>query len=264
MQDTERFIEIALKATKRASRFLMNHFGNVNKIEFKGEINIVTEADRISEAIIIDMIKSNFPDHEILSEESARTGPSSPYLWIIDPLDGTTNYAHGFPFFCISVALQFNGEIIIAVVRNPILNELFIAEKGKGAYLNGKRIRVSQIDKLSKSLLATGFPYDIRTSREDNLNYFCIFSKRAQAVRRAGSAVLDLCYVACGRFDGFWEMKLGPWDIAAGILMVEESGGKVSDFKGNRCSIFNGEIVASNGLIHHEMIETIRMAEEAS
>lgn len=264
MQDRQKFIDIALKATKRASRFLMNHFGKTRRIEFKGEINIVTEADRISEAIIMDMIKSHFPDHEILSEESARSGPSSPYLWIIDPLDGTTNYAHGFPVFAISAALQFNDEIIVAVVRNPILNELFVAEKGKGAFLNGKRIRVSQVDKLSTSLLATGFPYDIRTSKKDNLNYFSVFSKKAQAVRRAGSAVLDLCYVACGRFDGFWEMKLGPWDMAAGILMVEEAGGMVSDFHGNRCSIFKGEIVASNGLIHHELIETIRMAEEAS
>jgi myo-inositol-1(or 4)-monophosphatase len=253
----EEIIEYAKKIVVEAGGILNNKFGKVKKIDFKGEINIVTEADCISQDFIKKSIKEKFPDHSILSEEDLEIHSSSPYRWIVDPLDGTTNFAHGLPIFAVSIALEFDGEIFAGVVYNPVLKELFWAEKGRGAYLGRKKIKVSETESLSRALLATGFPYDIREDPNNNLNHFSKFALKAQAIRRLGSAALDLCYVACGRFDGFWELKLFPWDVSAGILIVEEAGGKITDFKGFPTDIYSKEIVASNGKIHDEMIEVL-------
>jgi myo-inositol-1(or 4)-monophosphatase len=258
MKETENNLKkTAVEAALQGGKILKKYQGKVKNIGFKGEVDLVTEVDRLSEDKIIRIIKRNFPEHGILTEESKGWETKSEYQWVIDPLDGTTNYAHNFPTFCVSVALEKSGKIVLGAVFNPVLDELFWTIKGKGAFLNKKRIFVSQTKKLSQSLLATGFPYDIRTSKENNLNYFANFAKRAQAVRRAGSAALDLCYLAMGRFDGFWELKLHPWDTAVGALLVEEAGGKVTDFRGKEFNIYLKEILATNGWIHKQMLEVI-------
>jgi len=270
----EKFIKTAIEAVKEAGKIQEEKFGENFKIEHKGEINLVTEVDYQCEKVIIDIIKRDYPEHEILTEEAGSVKGLPPshspltkggqmegkYKWIIDPLDGTTNYAHSYPCFCASVGLEIDGEIVAGAVYNPMIDELFTSIKGEGAYLNGNRIRVSKIGDINKSLLATGFPYDIRESKENNLNHFCNFAVRAQAIRRPGSAVLDLCYLAAGRFDGFWELKLYPWDMAASSLIVKESGGMITDFKGSEFSIYKGEMLASNGLIHKEMINILNLA----
>ena len=251
------FKKTAIDAAKSAGLLLKRNIGRRHTIEFKGVIDVVTEMDIKAEDMIMKTIKARFPEHGILTEESFEQKSGSGYRWIIDPLDGTTNYSHGFPIFCVSIALEREGEIILGVVFNPMLNELFTAEKGNGAYLNSKRIRVSGISELTKSLLATGFPYDVRTSPDNNISHFANFAVRVQAIRRAGSAALDMCYVACGRFDGFWELKLKPWDTAAAMLIIKEAGGIVTDFKGSAFSLYSGETLASNGLVHDEMIEIL-------
>ncbi|MEK7803103.1 MAG: inositol monophosphatase family protein [Deltaproteobacteria bacterium] len=251
------FKKTAIDAAKSAGLLLKRNIGRRHTIEFKGVIDVVTEMDIKAEDMIMKTIKARFPEHGILTEESFEQKSGSGYRWIIDPLDGTTNYLHGFPIFCVSIALEREGEIILGVVFNPMLNELFTAEKGKGAYLNSKRIRVSGISELTKSLLATGFPYDVRTSPDNNISHFANLAVRAQAIRRAGSAALDMCYVACGRFDGFWELKLKPWDTAAAMLIIKEAGGIVTDFNGSAFSLYSGETLASNGLVHDEMIEIL-------
>jgi len=272
--ELENFLKIAIEAVKEAGKIQEEKFGENFKIEHKGEINLVTEVDYQCEKVIIDIIKRHYPEHEILTEEAGSVKGLPPshspltkggqmegkYKWIIDPLDGTTNYAHSYPCFCASVGLEIDGEIVAGAVYNPMIDELFTSIKGEGAYLNGNRIRVSKIGDINKSLLATGFPYDIRESKENNLNHFCNFAVRAQAIRRPGSAVLDLCYLAAGRFDGFWELKLYPWDMAASSLIVKESGGMITDFKGSEFSIYKGEMLASNGLIHKEMINILNLA----
>lgn len=245
--------EFAIETAKRAGALLRENVGKVGRIEFKGAVDIVTEVDRKSEDLIMDAIGKAFPGHGILTEESPEVKQDSPYKWIIDPLDGTTNYSHGFPFFCVSIGFEEAGEVTFGAVYDPMLDELFTAEKGVGAALNGKKITVSSIDDLGRSLLATGFPYDLRASKENNLDFFSKFSLKAQAIRRAGSAALDLCYIAAGRFDGYWEMKLRPWDVAAGALIVGEAGGRVTDFSGGPFSIYGRECLASNGLLHEDM-----------
>jgi myo-inositol-1(or 4)-monophosphatase len=256
-----KFLNTAVEAAKEAGRIQRERFGEDLKIEHKGEINLVTEVDYQCEKAIIDIIKRDYPEHEILTEEAGTVkAPSkSRYKWIIDPLDGTTNYAHTYPCFCASVGLEIDGEIVAGAVYNPMLDELFTGIKGEGAYLNGKRLMVSKVADIGESLLATGFPYDIRHSKENNLNHFCNFAVRAQAIRRPGSAVLDLSYLAAGRFDGFWELKLNPWDMAASSLIVKEAGGMITDFKGGEFSIYKGEMLASNGLIHQEMINILNL-----
>jgi len=236
----------------------MEYLGKVQSIDYKGEINLVTEADRRSEEVVMGIIKDSYPDHRMLAEETGDSGESSSFKWIIDPLDGTTNYAHGYPCFCISLAIEHEGEVIYATVYDPVREELFTAEKGKGAYLNGKAIKVSSTQQLNQSLLCTGFPYDVRNDMNSNILHFRNFLLKTQAVRRDGSAALDLCYTATGRFDGFWEQKLFPWDVAAGSLLVTEAGGNLSNFKGENFSIYDKEIVASNGIIHNQMIEVLR------
>jgi len=260
------FKNIAIDAALKAGKIVLKHTGKVKRIGFKSDVNLVTDVDRLSEESIVKTIRSKFPDHGILTEESKEKKSTSDFKWVIDPLDGTTNYAHGLPVYCISIALEKEGEIVLGVVHNPNLDELFVGEKGKGAYLYKGRgssksklkISVSHEHKLGKSLLATGFPYDIRTSRINNLNHFANFYKKCQAVRRMGAAALDLAYLATGRFDGFWELKLSPWDMAAGSLLITEAGGKVTDFSGGPFNIYLKEILATNGKIHRQMVKVLK------
>lgn len=259
---TDSLLNLAVDAAKEAGAVLREQFGKTHDIKFKREIDVVTESDLLAEKIIIEKIKSKFPSHSILTEEAGSIDGSNDVCWVIDPLDGTTNFSHDFPVFSVSIGIEVEGVVIAGAVYHPMLHELFTAKKGEGAYLNGKKIKVSNISSIGKALLSTGFPYDVHYSAENNLNYFSAFTLKAQAIRRAGSAALDLCYVACGRFDGFWEMKLSPWDTAAGGLIVLESGGKMTDFKNNSFNIREKEVLATNGLIHNEMLETIAKAGE--
>jgi myo-inositol-1(or 4)-monophosphatase len=257
MQKNNRYLQVAITAAKEAGRIQMEHFGHSHPVEYKEEFNPVTEVDRLCERAIVKMILNAFPDHDILTEESPFKGKGSLWKWIIDPVDGTTNYFHGFPCFCVSIGLEVEGEVKIGVVYVPTLNELFHAEKGKGAFLNGERIVVSRVDRLNRSLLCTGFPYDVHEQVDFYLRYFRQFMAKSFAIRRPGSAAIDLSYLAAGRFDGFWEFKLRAWDVAAVSLMVTEAGGKVTDFQGQAFNIYSEEILASNGLIHEEMLQTI-------
>lgn len=258
----ERIKAVALRAVQEAGALLKKGFGEEQIVHFKGEIDIVTEMDNRSEALISNLILHEFPDHSLLSEERGRHEGPAKYRWIIDPLDGTTNYAHGFPFFSVAIAVELKEQLLYGVVYDPLREELFEAESGRGAFLNGERIQVSRVKELTKALLATGFPYDVRRGGEDNIAHFINFLKVAQAVRRPGSACLDLCYVAAGRLDGFWELKLHPWDMAAGSLIVREAGGLVTDLKGGPYRIAGREIVASNGLIHKAMLEVLAQAQD--
>lgn len=248
-----------MKALMSSGGILSRLMHKIKRIDYKDtdELQLVTIADKRSEENIIRIIKKEFPDHAFLAEESTPQG-SSPYKWIIDPLDGTTNYAHTFPINCVSIACEKEGEVIMGGVFNPFLKELFFGEKGRGAFLNGKRIGVSGTRSLAESLLVTGFPYDRKMHAEYYLKIYGEFMTRCHGVRRTGSAAMDLCYVACGRFDGFWEMKLHPWDTAAAKLIVEEAGGKVSDFRGNGYSVYCQEILATNSRIHAGMLHVLR------
>ena len=248
---------VLLLAARQAGKYLLKMSRRPVRIDFKGKIDPVTEADTGAERIIVKILRQYFPDDDILTEESQDQRRQSIRRWIIDPLDGTTNYSHGFPFWCVSIAFEVGGVVESGAVFGPVLVEFFSARRGKGAFLNGKRIMVSKQNRLDRCLLATGFPYDVHTSKDDNLRHFGRFIKRAQAVRRPGSAALDLAYVACGRFDGFWEMKLKPWDCATAALLVEEAGGRVSDYSGRAFSIYKPECLASNGRVHGKMIDVI-------
>jgi len=253
-----RYLQVAIAAAKEGGRIQKVHLADLHKVEFKGEINPVSEVDKLCEKAINQIILDAFPDHDLLTEESAFKGKGSPFKWVIDPIDGTTNYIHGFPFFCVSIALEIEGEIKLGVVYDPLFDELFQAETGKGAFLNGNRISVSRMKDLDLSFLTTGFPYDVREHADFYLRFFRQFMMKSIAIRRPGSAALDLCYVAAGRFDGYWELKIHSWDVAAGGLMVTEAGGKVTDFKGGNFSIYDEEIIASNGWIHEEMLRVIQ------
>ena len=241
---------------------MAERLGRISKIHNKGEIELLTESDLASEKLIIDRIRTFYPRHTILAEESGETmsansaDQKSEWKWIIDPLDGTTNYAHGYPCFCVSMALERNGKLELGVIYDPMRDEMFTAERDQGAALNGKRIRVSQIDNLNRALLCTGFPYDVR-ERNEFARHFANFIMNAQAVRRDGAAALDLAYVACGRFDGFWEEGLKAWDVAAGVLMIEEAGGRVSNYDGSPFSIYHPPILASNQLVHEQMMRVL-------
>jgi myo-inositol-1(or 4)-monophosphatase len=258
MKRDDRYLQVAIAAAKEAGRIQMEHFGHSHPVEYKGEFNPVTEIDKLCERTINQMILDTFPDHDLLTEESDFKGKGSPYKWIIDPIDGTTNYLHGYPCFCVSIGLEVEGEVKLGVVYNPVLDELFHAKKGKGSFLNGNRISVSKTDRLTKSFLSTGFPYDVQMNPDLYLHYFRQFITRSFAIRRPGSAAIDLCYLAAGRFDGFWELKLHPWDVAAASLMVTEAGGRATDFQGRPFSIYFDEILATNGLIHQEMLQIIQ------
>jgi myo-inositol-1(or 4)-monophosphatase len=251
------FKSFAVDLARKSGALLKEKFSETHKIQYKGDIDIVTEADKLSEDLLIETIKRNFPDHGILSEESPAITGAGKLRWIIDPLDGTTNYSHGYPVFCVSVALENEGTIVLGVIYDPIREDMFVAIRGEGAYLNDKKLKVSSVNNLSRSLLATGFPYDIRDSKENNLDYFNAMAINVQAIRRAGAAALDLAYLAAGRFDGFWELKLKPWDTAAGCLMVEEAGGVISDIAGQKWHLQSPSLMASNALIHEQMIKVL-------
>ncbi len=244
---------LLLHAVHEAGTLLMEMFESGIRVEFKGKFDLVTEADRQSEALIVTRIREQFPDHDILAEEADYGCQGSDYRWIIDPLDGTTNYAHGFPWFAVSVALEINGRLELGAVYNPYVGELFFAERGAGAFLNERPLQVSTISTLERSLVATGFAYNHKRCKANNYDYFTRFQKEAQACRRPGAASLDLACVAAGRFDGFWEMFLKPWDLAAGILLIKEAGGYVSDFDGRPMNLHSLECLASNRLLHAEM-----------
>lgn len=253
-------LDFATQVARQAGGLLRDRLGTTMDISHKGDINIVTDVDLASERLIREAISTHYPRHSILAEEGGLAETASDYRWIVDPLDGTTNYAHGYPFFCVSIAVEYRGEVVLGAVYDPMRDEMFAAEKGAGAVLNNRPVRVSATNSLARGLLSTGFPYDIRTSRMTNLDHWSNFATRAQALRRDGAAAIDLCYVACGRFDGFWELNLGAWDVAAGALIVSEAGGRVSDFSGGRFSPYVPEVLASNGLIHDEMIGVLAMS----
>jgi len=249
----------ALEAARVAGSILTDAASNGFHVEYKDSVNLVTDADRRSEQAVIEVIRKTFPEHRILAEEGgAQAGGDPDYRWVIDPLDGTTNFAHGFPAYCVSIGVEYRGHCIFGVVLDPTRQELFTAETGSGAFLNGSALHVSRTPRLDQALLVTGFAYDIRVSAQNNLDNFSRFALTAQGVRRTGTAALDMCYVAAGRFDGFWELKLHPWDTAAGLVILREAGGRVTDFKGTPYSIYEPSIVASNGLIHEEMLEILR------
>ncbi len=250
--------KLAVEAALAAGRIQKERADNIGEIHYKGEINLVTEVDLLCEKEIIGRIKKEFPGHAILAEESGATAGDADHLWVIDPIDGTVNYAHGYPCYCVSIGYQCRGEVVVGVIYNPCLDELFVAEKGKGVTLNGKPISVSTTTELKKSLLATGFAYDINESSINNLNHFRNFIKACQALRRPGSAAMDLCYTAMGRFEGFWELKLHPWDYAAGWLMVEEAGGQVTRFDGSPFQMGDRSVLASNGHIHQDMVALLQ------
>jgi myo-inositol-1(or 4)-monophosphatase len=245
-----------------AGRILLERQGRALQVSNKGDIDLVTESDLAAEKLIVERIRSYYPRHAILAEESGASegalnaAGKSEWKWIIDPLDGTTNYAHGYPCFGVSIAVERDGKIQIGIIYNPMLDEMFAAEHGQGATLNDRTIRVSEIEDLNSAMLCTGFPYDVR-ERPDFARHFTNFTMRAQAVRRDGSAALDLANVACGRFDGFWEDGLNPWDIAAGVLLIEEAGGLVTDFKSAPLDIYTPKVLASNGLVHEAMMRVL-------
>lgn len=246
------FLELAVETALEAGGILRSEFDHPAKISYKGEVDLVTQADRRSEEAIVKRLRTYFPNHAIVAEEGGGQEGDGRHRWIVDPLDGTTNFAHGYPCFAVSIGLEDAGELQVGVIYQPITKELFTTSRGEGAYLNGQRIRVSSVDHLSTSLLATGFP-STKRARNPNIHYYWNFTLRSHGVRRDGSAALDLASVACGRFDGFWEFGLHAWDTAAGTLLVREAGGVVTDFSGQLYRPGDYETLASNGHIHTEL-----------
>ena len=255
-------LDLAIAAARDAGTLLRDRLGRRRNIEFKGLVDLVTDADRASEELIAGRVRDAYPGHRILGEEGARgtaaadagnDGDRAPYGWLIDPLDGTTNYAHGYPHFAVSIALERDAVVQLGVVYDPMLDELFVAERGRGANVNGQPLHVSDTDELILALIATGFPYDI-AQRGETIAIWNAFLNRCQGTRRDGSAALDLCYVAAGRLDGFWERPLAPWDIGAGSLLVEEAGGRVSGYENVAFDPYRREVVASNGRVHEAML----------
>jgi myo-inositol-1(or 4)-monophosphatase len=254
----ERELAVAVAAAEQAGGLQRERFGSTLTIDFKGEANLVTEVDRQSEKLIVETLLAAFPHDDILAEEGSNRQSGASRRWIIDPLDGTTNYAHAFPWFAVSIALERGGELVVGVVYHVMLGEMFTAVRGQGAFLNGKRLTVSKQPTLRQSLLATGFPYDPDNDEEGIFRRFAAMHHEARGVRRPGAAALDLAYVAAGRFDGFWEERLNPWDMAAGQLLVEEAGGVVTGYDGLPHRVEDHRIVASNGLIHGKMLAVLR------
>jgi myo-inositol-1(or 4)-monophosphatase len=254
------FLTTAIEAVVRAGDEQMARFGGHLQIDKKGEIDLVTDVDVAVERTFRALIASRFPDHQVLAEELGKGVSAAPSgaCWVFDPIDGTTNFAHGLPIFCASVALEIDGEATVAAVYDPTRRELFTAERGGGAFMNGTPLHVSRAEQLIDALLVTGFPYDVHTRIDEIVGLFAKFVGAARAVRRLGSAALDLCYVAAGRMDGFWESDLKPWDIAGGALIVSEAGGRVTTVDGSRFASRRGSVLATNGLIHEAMLHVIR------
>ena len=251
-------IQDLINISKEAGEIIREGFGKKLKVEYKSnETNLVTEIDKTSEKHIIDFIKKKYPTHNILAEESGEKKSGSEYLWIVDPLDGTTNFAHGLPIFSVSIGLQKNGKTFMGVVYDVMQDITYFAEEGNGAYANAERIKVNLNEKINHSVLVTGFPYNIAENPENALEIFSALTRKARAIRRLGSAAIDLCYVAKGVFDGFWELYLHPWDICAGMLIVEEAGGFITDFGGNIIDIYAKRILASNKVIHSKLMDII-------
>ncbi|RYE25590.1 MAG: inositol monophosphatase [Sphingobacteriales bacterium] len=251
--------EVLMEATLEAGKIIQHYFQGTFTVDNKGSVNnLVTEVDKHSETKIIDIIKKHFPEHSIISEEVGELMQDSDYQWIIDPIDGTVNFAHGIPLCCVSIGLRYKDELLLGTVYNPMMNELFFAEKGKGATLNDKPISVSKKTDFKKACLVTGFPYKWPKKYEHPIKVFERFIMEGLPVRRLGSAAIDLCWVACGRFDGFWEYNLNSWDVAAGYLIVQEAGGIITNFDGQPYSVFDKETLATNGLIHEEMLNLIQ------
>jgi myo-inositol-1(or 4)-monophosphatase len=253
------FLTVAQETAHQAGALLRDNWLKPKTIEVKTDIvDVVTNVDKAADALITNMLRTHFPTHQIIAEESAVSGQESPYRWYIDPLDGTTNFAHSFPHFCVSIALMHESQMIVGVVYDPLRDETFCASRGNGATLNGNPLHVSPAPTLDQALVLTGFPYDRRKRSEFYLRFYQAFMVRTQGVRRSGSAALDLCYVACGRADGFWEWRLHPWDTAAGSLIVEEAGGRISDFSDGRFDVNGEQTLASNDVIHQQMIAVLQ------
>jgi myo-inositol-1(or 4)-monophosphatase len=246
-------LEAAIAAAKAAGEVLRNGFGQHQEVKYKGEVDLVTKADENAEQTIKEILQETFPHYGMLAEESGSLEGEGDTRWIVDPLDGTTNYAHGVPVFCTSIALEKDSEVVLGVVHDPVANEIYAAERGSGATLNGGPILVSHTDEPIRALLATGFPYD-RNEVPVALEIFGQFALRTQSMRRLGSAALDLCYVAAGRLDGYYERGIKVWDIAAGVLILREAGGKVTDYSGHELDLERGEVVASNGPLHPDLV----------
>lgn len=242
---------------RQAGKILLEGYGRAKKIEFKGDIDLVTEFDRRSDAFILAQLRQNFPGEAILSEESGQDMIISDYVWIVDPLDGTTNFAHSFPAFAVSIGLTFQGQPYLGVVYDPLRDELYAAEAGQGATLNGEPLRVSPETNLDRALLATGFPYDLRTNPRNNFEQFVHFYKQVQGIRHTGSAALDCVWVAAGRLEGFWEFDLSPWDVAAGGLIAREAGGRVTSVEGQEDFLNHRSLVVSNGYLHDQMLQIL-------
>jgi myo-inositol-1(or 4)-monophosphatase len=265
-QDVLALRDLACAAARQAGDHLRRRFGDSMAVGHKGAIELVTEADHEAEELIVQSIRRVRPADQVLAEERGGEagGAGARVRWIIDPLDGTTNFARSFPMFAVSVAAEVDGELAAGAVHVPMQEELFAAGRGAGAALNGRPIAVSQIARLDQSFLATGFPYDIRENPDNNLDHFARFSTRAMAVRRPGAAAVDLCYLACGRFDGFWELRLKPWDLAAGALIIREAGGRITGLDGGRLRLDGPGVCASNGRIHDQMLAVLAMSENVS
>ncbi len=260
-QDLQNYLDFAVALAKDCGKIMSKSFRKSHFVKYKGIVDIVTEVDIASQSYAVNAVKKAFPDHSILAEEDGlNIHKGSKFKWIIDPLDGTTNYAHGIPIFCFSAALEVNSEIVLGCAYNPISKELFFATEGGGAYFNGKRVHVSKTTIFERSLLATGFPYDKKSNPDNNFNHFRDISINIRGIRRLGSAVLDLCYTASGFLDGYWELNLNPWDMASGSLMIKEAGGEVTDFCKMPLDIYNRRILASNGLIHDELSRILCIA----
>ncbi len=261
MVELKKYKEVLEEAAGEAAKILLENFNTDYKISRKKHYSdLVTEIDKKSETKIIEVIHSHFPEHNVLSEECGNMNMDSDHVWIVDPIDGTVNYAHSVPIFCISIALEIKKEVKLGLIYNPVSGEKFFAEKGKGAFLGETKITVSNVSKLRDGLLVTGFPYGAKDNMDHCIDHFKNFIKFGLPIRRLGSAALDMCYVACGRFDGFWEVSLNPWDVAAGYRILKEAGGRLTDFTGNKYSIYNKQILATNGKIHDEMLDVLAQA----
>jgi myo-inositol-1(or 4)-monophosphatase len=258
------YLDVAIEVAREAGAVLREEFNRPKTISYKGEVDLVTESDRRSEQLVVARLRERFPGHGIVAEEGGGAAAVARYCWHVDPLDGTTNFAHGYPCFAVSIGLAVDGVPIVGAVFNPVSDELFAAARGEGAYRNSDRIRVSEVDKLATSLVATGFPTHQRKN-SSNINYYWQFTLRSHGVRRDGAAALDLCSVACGRFDAFWEFGLKSWDTAAGIVIVEEAGGRITDLAGQTHELGGPSILASNRRIHLEVLEVAAsVAEDAA